>query len=44
MLLGADTYNKTHQDRYEAQIEADKLLEFYIVERNKANGVTTGEK
>lgn len=37
MMLGADTYNKTHTDRYEAQLKAEKLLDDYIQQVKKLN-------
>jgi hypothetical protein len=37
MLLGADTYNKTHTDRYEAQLKAEKLLDKYIQQVKNLN-------
>jgi len=36
-MLGADTYNKAHTDRYEAQLKAEKLLDDYIQQVKSLN-------
>lgn len=37
MMLGADTYNKTHIDRYEAQLKAEKLFDDYVQQVKNLN-------
>ena len=37
MMLGADTYNKTHTDRYEAQLKSEKLLDDYMQQVKNLN-------
>lgn len=37
MMLGADTYEKTHTDRYEAQVKAEKLLDDYVQQVKNLN-------
>jgi hypothetical protein len=37
MMLGADTYEKTHNDRYTAQLKAEKLLDDYIQQVKNLN-------
>lgn len=37
MLLGADTYNKTHTDRANAQINAEKLLDEFMGDKGRVN-------